>query len=51
MTGANYWVAYQTITRKEILRFSRIWMQTLIPPIIMVALYFIIFGNLIGQRI
>ena len=51
MTGANYWVAYQTIIRKEILRFSRIWMQTLIPPIIMVALYFIIFGNLIGQRI
>jgi len=51
MTIANYWVAYQTITRKEILRFSRIWMQTLIPPIVMVGLYFIIFGNLIGQRI
>jgi len=51
MTIANYWVAYQTITRKEILRFSRIWMQTLIPPIVMVGLYFIIFGNLIGRRI
>jgi ABC-2 type transport system permease protein len=47
----RYWVAYQTIARKEILRFSRIWMQTLIPPIVMVALYFVIFGNLIGQRI
>ena len=51
MTIANYWVAYQTIARKEILRFSRIWMQTLIPPVVMVGLYFIIFGNLIGQRI
>jgi len=47
----RYWVAYQTIARKEILRFSRIWLQTLIPPMVMVGLYFIIFGNLIGARI
>ena len=51
MKAGNYWVAFHTIVRKEILRFSRIWMQTLIPPVVMVALYFIIFGNLIGQRI
>ena len=51
MRSAKYWVAFQTIARKEILRFSRIWMQTLIPPVVMVGLYFIIFGNLIGQRI
>lgn len=47
----KYWIAYVTITRKEILRFSRIWVQTIIPPVITVALYFIIFGNLIGPRI
>ena len=47
----NFWIAYLTITRKEILRFTRIWVQTIIPPVVMVALYFIIFGNLIGQRI
>ena len=47
----RYWIAYLTITRKEILRFSRIWVQTIIPPVITVALYFIIFGNLIGPRI
>jgi ABC-2 type transport system permease protein len=47
----QFWIAYLTITRKEILRFSRIWLQTIIPPVVMVALYFIIFGNLIGQRI
>jgi ABC-2 type transport system permease protein len=48
---AKYWVAYQTIARREILRFARIWVQTIIPPVVMVGLYFIIFGNLIGQRI
>jgi ABC-2 type transport system permease protein len=52
MTRAGrYWIAYSTISRKEILRFSRIWLQTVIPPVITVALYFIIFGNLIGGRI
>ena len=40
-----------TIVRKEVLRFSRIWKQTLIPPVITNILYFIIFGNLIGERI
>ncbi len=43
--------AYFTIVRKEVLRFSRIWKQTLIPPVITNVLYFIIFGNLIGSRI
>jgi ABC-2 type transport system permease protein len=47
----RYWIAYITIARKEILRFSRIWVQTIIPPVITVALYFVIFGNLIGPRI
>ena len=43
--------AYKTIVRKEVLRFSRIWKQTLIPPVITNVLYFVIFGNLIGERI
>ena len=47
----KYWIAYITITRKEVLRFGRIWVQTIIPPVITVALYFVIFGNLIGERI
>ena len=47
----QFWIAYLTIARKEIYRFMRIWVQTIIPPVVMVALYFIIFGNLIGQRI
>jgi len=47
----KYWVAYLTIARREILRFARIWVQTIIPPVVMVGLYFVIFGKLIGQRI
>ena len=44
-------IALKTIATKEILRFSRIWIQTVLPPVITTALYFVIFGNLIGPRI
>lgn len=45
------WVAFTTLVTKEIKRFLRIWTQTLIPPVITMSLYFLIFGNLIGSRI
>ena len=45
------WIAFVTILRKEIKRFTRIWVQTLLPPVITMALYFVIFGKLIGSRI
>ena len=44
-------VALQTIVVKEVLRFTRIWVQTVLPPAITMALYFVIFGNLIGSQI
>lgn len=44
-------VALYTIVHKEVQRLCRIWVQTLLPPIISTFLYFIIFGTLIGQRI
>ena len=44
-------VAFKTIIVKEVMRFLRIWVQTLIPPAIMMTLYFVIFGNLIGSKI
>ena len=43
--------AFQTILTKEVMRFLRIWVQTLIPPAITMALYFVIFGNLVGSQI
>ncbi|EXJ15109.1 ABC transporter permease [Imhoffiella purpurea] len=47
----RYWVTFQTILTKEILRFSRIWVQTVLPSVITTTLYFVIFGRLIGDRI
>lgn len=44
-------VTLQTLVRKEYSRVMRIWLQTIVPPIITMSLYFIIFGNLIGRRI
>lgn len=43
--------AFSTIVIKEVSRFTRIWVQTIIPPAVSMALYFLIFGNLIGSRI
>ncbi|MEE4186161.1 MAG: ABC transporter permease [Gammaproteobacteria bacterium] len=43
--------ALGTIARKETLRIVRIWVQTIVPPVITMTLYFVIFGNLIGRRI
>jgi ABC-2 type transport system permease protein len=43
--------AFRTILTKEILRFSRIWIQTVLPPMVTTTLYFVIFGQLIGSRL
>jgi ABC-2 type transport system permease protein len=47
----NFYIPFKTILVKEIYRFVRIWPQTLLPPAITTALYFLIFGQLIGDRI
>lgn len=44
-------IALYTITRKEVIRILRIWVQTIVPPVITMTLYFVIFGNLIGRRV
>ena len=44
-------IALQTILIKETLRFLRIWIQTILPPAVTTALYFIIFGQLIGAQL
>ncbi len=51
MNFQKQWIAYQTMVVKEVGRFMRIWVQTLVPPAISMTLYFVIFGNLIGSRI
>jgi len=47
----NNSIALKSILTKEIQRFTRIWVQTLVPPAITISLYFVIFGSLIGSRI
>jgi ABC-2 type transport system permease protein len=51
MNSSANLVALYTITRREIMRVVRIWTQTLIPPMVTMTLYFVIFGKLIGSRI
>ncbi|WP_081137521.1 ABC transporter permease [Halomonas sp. BC2] len=51
MNATQTLVALWTLVLKEIKRFTRIWPQTLLPPSITMAMYFIIFGSLIGSRI
>jgi ABC-2 type transport system permease protein len=51
MNAYETWIAFCTIVVKEIRRFTRIWVQTLLPPAITMGLYFVIFGKLIGSRI
>ncbi|MEJ2344937.1 MAG: ABC transporter permease [Gammaproteobacteria bacterium] len=51
MTLHDKLVAFRTIVIKEFLRFIRIWLQTVLPPMVTTALYFVIFGNLIGSQI
>tara|TARA_B100000678_G_C18193461_1_gene496410 strand:+ start:414 stop:1202 length:789 start_codon:yes stop_codon:yes gene_type:complete len=51
MTAVEILNAFLTIIRKEVTRFTRIWLQTLVSPAIMIALYFVTIGVIIGSRI
>jgi len=51
MNKNTAWVAYLTLSRKEIVRVFRIWPEALLPPVITMALYFMIFGKLVGSQI
>ena len=51
MTRSQLWVAFSTILTKEVVRFMRIWTQTLLPPAITMGIYFVVFGRFLGDRI
>tara|TARA_B100001059_G_scaffold147155_1_gene147020 strand:+ start:10896 stop:11681 length:786 start_codon:yes stop_codon:yes gene_type:complete len=51
MKNINIKVTLWTLASKEVRRFLRIWVQTLVPPAITISLYFVIFGSLIGPNI
>ena len=51
MNWTEQYIAFVTILRKEVRRYTRIWTQTLLPSAITMSLYFVIFGTLVGSRI
>ena len=51
MTLSDQFTAFSTIVRKEFMRFIRIWVQTVLPAMVTMGLYFVIFGNLIGSQL
>lgn len=46
-----YGIAFYGIVRKEVVRFMRIWIQTLLPSAVTTILYFLVFGEVMGPRI
>ena len=51
MRASRHFIPFSTIVIKEITRFMRIWIQTIIPSAVSMTLYFIVFGSLIGSRV
>ena len=49
--GVTRWIGFKTIVIREYQRIIRIWTQTILPGAVTATLYFLIFGNIIGQRI
>jgi ABC-2 type transport system permease protein len=49
--GSTKWVGLKTIIIREYGRIIRIWAQTIVPSAVTSALYFVIFGSLIGGRV
>ncbi len=45
------WIALKTIAYGEIARFMRVWVQSLMPPVITIILYFLVFGHFIGPHL
>ncbi len=44
-------IGFVTIYLREVRRIIRIWPQTILPPIITISLYFLVFGKLLGAKV
>ena len=51
MTPQESWIAFVALFRSVAERFIRIWTQTLLPPVVTMVLYFVIFGTLVGSQL
>ncbi len=44
-------MGYRTLVAKEILRFRKVWLQTLMAPIVTALLYLLVFGHVLEGRV
>ncbi|MGF1511730.1 MAG: ABC transporter permease [Myxococcota bacterium] len=44
-------IATQTLLRKEVQRFGKVWLQTVLSPLVTTSLYFLVFGVALGTRL
>ena len=44
-------IGTQTLLRKEVHRFSKVWLQTVLSPLVTTSLYFLVFGVALGARL
>jgi len=51
LNAHRLYIAWLTLTRKEVMRVLRIWTQTLLPPAITMGIYFVVFGSFLGGQI
>ncbi|MGM0575368.1 MAG: ABC transporter permease [Myxococcota bacterium] len=45
------WTGLRTLLRKEIRRFTKVWLQTVLSPLATTSLYFLVFGVALGKRL
>lgn len=51
MNSSIYWNAYQGLVIKQVRRFMRSWVQSLLPSVITAALFMLIFGHFVGREL
>jgi len=51
MYTRQHYIAFQTLVKSEVRRFMRVWVQTLMPPMVTMTLYFLVFGHFIGSQL
>ncbi len=50
MPAFNF-IGFRTLFVKEIRRFSKVWLQTVLSPLVTTCLYFLVFGVALGSRL
>lgn len=45
------WIACHTLFRKELARFMKVWLQTVLAPVITALLYLFVFGHVLEGRV